>query len=1117
MAVDVLLCLTPEEVERRLRAVDPAVLLLPPRVLKRVIKRDRGLVTLGLRVPHRKSYVLSRTRLLDALDPADRPPALATLEAEWVVLLPRPDPDRLARQRPGDVLLDYWRLLFHCHVHLAIDRRRAEGRLDDAGVRDRIDRLGPTAFAEARAVLAQERFLLPPAGPAAAYAEFAAVYLEQRHFTDHLLPNFFPGLDRARADAVLADDIDAAALLARTRPEGAAEPPRVPPSSSVLAALEPVGEGGPGPDAEAPEASSDRRYNRCMARADAVAARGNDVRAAVLRMRAARVARNCSQATASRRRAAADLGRLAERLKAALRLDDSQAEDWRQALQPLLEPAARGYWPAAARLLYDLQKVCLDHERDIYAVDVVEWVVSLGRKPVRRLLPLQREVRAVRHLRRALGRLGRVRTSGEDRRRLSLLLHAALPRAEHRLRQRVQPRLEEGLDAVNLRGGDHVERLGRRRLVEELLDRVTERGFLTMSDLRDGLARSPLKMPDLSSPGEFFSGDRLIRANRQLAIGLDGVYRRGEIYLRWLQRFSSLTFGTRVGRFLTRYLVLPFGGAFVLLKGFEEISEKLTQADLFDVTPGMVGVMGVFLFLLLYWPAFRRQVGRGARGLFLVLRALLVDAPVYLWSRPWVRWVVESRPVRLLRRYAVRPLLAGAVVGGLARLLGAGPEAAGRATAAGLVAGAFLFNSRLGRLIEEAVTDQLAYSWERLSRDFLPGLFRAVMEFFRRALEALERLIYTVDEKLRFRTGESRPTVFAKGVLNLGWFVVAYVVTFAVVVLIEPQINPIKHFPVVTVSHKMLLPLVPHFGHVLAHQFNLHHARAFGLAFGIIFCIPGIFGFLVWELKENWRLYAANRPKALKPAVIGRHGETLPRFFRPGFHSGTVPKLFARLRKAERRHNAVALHRRYEALHHVEEELRHFFEREFVWLLTTSRGWGGVPVSVGELELATNRLRVELATPTFAGPSAWLGFEERAGWLLAGFDVPGWVPSLTADQRAVLRTALVGLYKRGGVALVREELAARLGGRPFDLGPEGLTVLPGPAGEPPALVDLDDPTPAPADATATPDGLVPPWTAAAVRFDRRPVLWSDWVEVWEQDQDGKPPRPLVEGVRLLPG
>ena len=57
----------------------------------------------------------------------------------------------------------------------------------------------------------------------------------------------------------------------------------------------------------------------------------------------------------------------------------------------------------------------------------------------------------------------------------------------------------------------------------------------------------------------FFVGDSLIRANRQLASDLDGVYHRGEIYLRWLQRCSAAAFGTHIGRLLTLYIALPFG------------------------------------------------------------------------------------------------------------------------------------------------------------------------------------------------------------------------------------------------------------------------------------------------------------------------------------------------------------------------------------------------------------------------------------------------------------------------------------------------------------------------------------------------------------------------------
>ena len=35
----------------------------------------------------------------------------------------------------------------------------------------------------------------------------------------------------------------------------------------------------------------------------------------------------------------------------------------------------------------------------------------------------------------------------------------------------------------------------------------------------------------------------------------------------------------------------------------------------------------------------------------------------------------------------------------------------------------------------------------------------------------------------------------------------------------------------------------------------------------------------------------------LGPEPVGSHGETVARLLRPGFHSGTVPKLFARLKE----------------------------------------------------------------------------------------------------------------------------------------------------------------------------------------------------------------------------
>ena len=63
--------LTVDELQRLLRAADPAALLVSPRILRRVIKKDRGLSGPGLQVPHRKSYVIARERLLSIADRAE--------------------------------------------------------------------------------------------------------------------------------------------------------------------------------------------------------------------------------------------------------------------------------------------------------------------------------------------------------------------------------------------------------------------------------------------------------------------------------------------------------------------------------------------------------------------------------------------------------------------------------------------------------------------------------------------------------------------------------------------------------------------------------------------------------------------------------------------------------------------------------------------------------------------------------------------------------------------------------------------------------------------------------------------------------------------------------------
>jgi hypothetical protein len=975
----------------------------------------------------------------------------------------------LTRTAPGAVLVKYWRILFHARIHAALQERFQERRVLDAHIQDRVRRIGGVQFEEIRHVLRDDRYLLPPGDDRETYVEFAAVYLELSYFARPLLRQYFPSIAQFDdIDALLAEDVDAARLFAATRPEGAPDP-------QVLEdRLDEEPEAEAEPEQEAPAAGEPdfNRFCQLIRRAKRAAKRGNTVRAAVCRTRAAGLAppERREETWAGAR---AELERLAGRLQPVLGLTKRDTDRWRRALTPLLEPAARGIWPAEARLLYDLQKVCVDHERELYSVDILAWVAGLGRRPLKRPLPREREVLLLKRLRSARRRVRSVRLGPRDRERLSGLLRDAVHGQEQALRDRFGPLIRETLEGVGMRPRNTPERVALDKLVEELLDRVSERGFLTMGDLRDAISRNNLKLPDVAGPAQFLAGDWLLRADRRLAEVLDGVYRGGEAYLRGLQRLSSVAFGTRRGRFLTRYAVLPFGGAWVVLEGFQHlighVFRKVSGTRLHLVTPLSVILLGVFLLGLLYSDRFRRLVLWPLRQAYRGARILFVDVPAFVLALPAVRRVLDSGPVVFVRRYVLKPFLAAAVSGLALRACGVSGGETDAVGGAVFLAAAVLLNTRLGRNLEEAATDWLARTWHHLHFNLLPGVYRFVMEMFKQLVEDVDRMLYRVDEWLRFRRGDSRTMLVAKAGLGVIWFGVTYVVRFCTIVLIEPQINPIKHFPVVTVSHKLILTLFcPPFARLLS--LTMDPALAVTVAFTVGAMIPGFFGFLVWELKENWRLYRANQPATLRPVAIGHHGETMPRLLRPGFHSGTVPSLYARLRRAGRAAYRTgewsAARRHAEGLHHVGESVRHFVDRELVCLLKRGRAWGQTPLAIGAVRLGTNRIAVELCRPDMEPAGVELAFEEEAGRLTARFPGSDWLVSLSPDQRQTLEAALVGLYQMAGVDRVRV-----VAERPSAEAPtgNGTSVTPG-------------------DSAALPT---------------TPVAWQEWIEIWEHDRQGK--------------
>lgn len=1145
-------------VEERLARSEARPLLVDPRLLRRIIKRHRAVPGLGLEVPHARCYAVTREVLLKLVSAAKLGRSEAQLPDE-VILLPRPTDVELRGAAPDELLTQLWRGAFHAAVHLEIERRFAASALTAARVRERIHRIGETEFDEVRLVLRHEENLLPPHDDRTTFTEFAALYLELRSFDPGMLDRLFPTLrDRARVDGAI--DVDAGPLLQRTRPQGLPEVPArassAPPSSRHAAPIS--------PEPERARAPSQAAMERDFARAGVARRQGNDVRAALLGLAAHAVA-PLAQEDAALAAVRADLDSLALRLDRALRPDRALTEADREAVlaawTPLLLVLARAGFrhtlrhTVSARLLLDLQSAAVARERPQSAVDLVEFALSLGRRPIVRPLPAAVDVRVARCLQHARKKLRFVALDSDSRRALGELLHRAAERAEENVRGALRPRILEALDAVGLTPRDSPERIARAKLTDELLDQAAYRGFLGIGHLRDAISRNQLKLASLSGPRELLFGDPLLKADRRLGISLEGVYRPSEIYLRSLQRLSSVAFGTAPGRFLTFYLILPVGASFVLLEGLSHLISLVTglyglpHVHLLDRYS--LAAVGVVIFSLLH-SARIRGLARGAiEGVAWVLKSVFVRFPRFVANIPAVKSALESRAARAVIRYLIKPGLFTAALWLL--VLRRLPRPQGALGAAGILfALDIVLISPAGVVMEEAVDDWIAQRFRLLSREVLPGLLRLISSMFRYLTDLVERAVYTVDEWLRFREGQSVFALAAKAALGLVWFFVAYVLRIYVNLLIEPQVNPIKHFPVVTVSHKIILPLAPGIFRgmesVLAPVFGLTGARA--IAGPTVFLLPGVFGFLVWELKANWKLYRETRAENLHPAAIGHHGETMSALMKPGFHSGTLPKLYQKLRRAAQSGDG-SLEKHEEALREVEEAVGHFGGRELGAIINGARRFRAGHVRVAGVELGSNRITLVVQcgpreeAPEREGyrapaalPPCRIAFEEQSGLLLASVPEPGWLDALDDEERLIAENAIAGLYHFAGVDVAREQLEAALRGAtasapPYDIGSSGLVVWPAvesasPGQSEPVRGDREYGTEVFYDfrggealkpvIRGEPPAEAPPTLESGVIFyQEQPITWAAWVAAWDaaSAEQGAIPR-VLGGASILP-
>ncbi|MEP7123464.1 MAG: hypothetical protein ABJE95_21230 [Byssovorax sp.] len=1137
--------------ERRLHAASAGAIVLDGRLLRRLIKAHRDLAGIGLSVPHAGNYLIPKVALLELMPSSVLGHEAATLP-DQVILVARPSAADLVGRTPDEVLARLWRSAFHAEVHRAI----GEKVLDDATIRARIDAIGQIEFDEIRAALRDDDRLFVRADDREAYIEFAALFLELRHFAPRLLAVTFPGLlEDGRVDAILAKDAAAAQILDRSFPEGA--------ERAATVARSPLRNGTSATTRApttrfgflvglAPARPSPARASRLEIEAEGERRRGNLAGAAILMsIVGSGGGPGSGKALAAAR---SDLEALGGRINAALAPPGTAAgpsggASWTALLAMLAEQAAARrmlVFPVEARLLYDLQRAAVAHEQPERSVDLVAWALSFGRTPIVRPLPATRETRVARSIRKAEQRARRARVPGPDRKMLTKLLRWAAERADYNVRAALRPALRDALDGVGLLPANAPERTARAKLIEELLDQAVSRGFISIGHLRDALSRNQLKLQNLASVQELWAGDPLLRLDRRLAEVLDGVYRGGEIYLRGLQKVSSVAFGTDAGRLATLYLLLPAISAYVLVAGVGHIISAIAVGLGFHevklLNPVSFGITAVMMLGLLHHEGMRAVFLRMGRAIGAALALIFIRFPQWILMRPLMRRVLGGPFARAVFWKGMLPLGVTVAIAYLTPLADQATFVA--ALGSGLIFAGLMsvMLTWVGTMIEDAVLDRVGPALQAVSRRVIPGLFRLIVDSFRTMIDLVERVLYRVAEWLRFREGGRRWTLAPKAVFALAWFAVAYVVRLYIALLIEPELNPLKHFPVVTVAQKLMLTSGKELVRGTHDALNALLSPVLGTVIGeaisatTVFFLPSIAGFLVWELKENWKLYQGSRPKVLMPLAIGHHGETVSALLVAGFHAGTVPKLFVRWRRAAQRADDAQLAgatpgplgggkdaRFREGVHEVEEAIDHFVDRELGSLLRRASRWTHGPVEVAEVELGTNRIRVRLKCASLDSAPCEIAFDEQSGLLVASVPVAGFLARLPreSDGYRLFENALGGLYQLAGVDLVREQLEAVLGASAhYDIADEGLVIWPGEGYRTEVVYLLGEPT---AGRILTPkvrgDALAaPPATIdeEKIRYRLQPIPWTAWVRAWNAAaQEGVVIPRLVLGAPLL--
>lgn len=562
----------------------------------------------------------------------------------------------------------------------------------------------------------------------------------------------------------------------------------------------------------------------------------------------------------------------------------------------------------AQTLLAHLEKVLLERDTLYYRVSLRTWVAE---RRLRQILPFQGNLKSLTALRAARRLLDELPWPVEDADRFAVPIDSMTQEVGRRLEETLKPRIQEAVDAAGLVPDSLPGSYARSRLTDAMAALIRRRSHLRFADVRDLINREGLSLPELDLRA-WWRGDRLGRFDRAANRALPGVYQRGEIYVKGLQQLSAPLFGTGIGRRALRLVLLPALAAWAIL-------EIVVLVWGFFAPPGAYQELGqpapVILLGAALSAAANTAQGRTAarllwQGLARSARFLFVTAPQWFLAWQPVVWLLEQSLVRGLTSRFLIPVGLGLIALSPVALfwLLAIPQNPSAAAWTAALALAFA----LGTLLRETPEgrrrlDDLATSWFRLRNllrhERLLNLIAPIVAFFKEVMRVFAEILHRIRSRLVPRLDEPLYNTLLKGLAAPLWAACETVIRFYAVVLAEPQFNPVKHFPVVTLGHKLLLPFLPALTGGMHAGLSplLPDVVLLPLVAVTIALLPGLFGFLFWELKENWGLYASNRTHPVPPARPGTHGETLAGMLRRGFHSGAVPKAFDKLRSVMER------------------------------------------------------------------------------------------------------------------------------------------------------------------------------------------------------------------------